>query len=272
MDPRKQDSWLQTLSHKVRPDVCGAVRTLSNKESGKHNHTDSLRPDCKCWLCGAWVEVVIEIDAVSLQCDVALKPEAAVCVLLSIDNFSRPTPLLPCSTTEEKTVCSWRGSRFLPPTEEDLHMVLQVGDCLKVIDQLTIKDLQRPLRLPLWNVGTGAKETVGASHDEILQVNILNVASLAEQYVAAAAVSRPVDTSLFRSARSGTLKVLKHNEETIAWVNQTAAMACAGAKDAGQQPPHAMLLRQRWPTWSQRTSDSGSKIVAPPKRPSSSMR
>lgn len=250
MDPRKQDSWLQTLSRKVKPDMCQALRTLSNSARGKHNRTDGLRQDGRCWLCGAWVEVVIEIDADSLLDDAALKPEAAVCVLLSIDNFSRPTPLLPCSATGEKTVRSWKGSRFLPPTEQDLHMVFQVGNCLKVLEELTVKDLQRPLRLPLWRVGTGVEETSEASHDQILQVNVLNIASLAEKYVAAAAVSSPEEVPKQR--------------EAIIWVNRTATMASADAKDAVQQPPHAMLPRQRWPSWSRRTSNSGVKIVAPP--------
>eukprot|EP00930_Biecheleria_cincta_P025946 TRINITY_DN18386_c0_g1_i1.p1 TRINITY_DN18386_c0_g1~~TRINITY_DN18386_c0_g1_i1.p1 ORF type:complete len:1099 (+),score=210.25 TRINITY_DN18386_c0_g1_i1:139-3435(+) len=254
MDPRKQDAWLQSLSNKVKPDVCQALRMLGNNARGKHNHTDTMRQDCKCcWLCGAWVEVAFEINSsVSLLDDFAPKPDAPVCVLLSIDNFSRPIPLLQC--TDAAGEKCWRGSRFLPPTSEDLHMVLQVGNHLHVLQELTTKDLHQALRLPLWKVGTGAEETTEASHDEILQVNSINVASLAEKYIVAAAAAK-------------TDQVLKQ-EVAIVRVTRTVMMASAAAKATPkaevQQPPHAVLPRQRWPTWSRRKSHAGSKTAAPP--------
>ncbi|CAJ1355657.1 unnamed protein product, partial [Effrenium voratum] len=159
LSPRSQGEMLHSLALEVKPELTALLRDRA-KTRNLHLHTKENILNSNCWICGEWVEVLFELA----PGDFPEKPaeEDPVCILMCLDNFSRPTPL----TAQSDGV--YRGSRFLPPCER-CFLALRVGQTLGVHPRLPVRSLQRPLLLPLQG-----------TQRELAEVNVLRVGALAE--------------------------------------------------------------------------------------------
>ena len=183
MSPRSQDEMLHSLALEVRQELPSTLRACSERQRSflylQGTKENFLYKHSNCWICGQWVEVVLEAGPNDLPWpDDAKSKEkgVTVCALISIDNFSRPI------TLRANWDGIWRGSRFLPPTES-CFVVFQVGeDVITTHQGLPVRSLQRPMTVPLWRQRDAAMCGNGNAMASCEEVNVLRVGELAQAY------------------------------------------------------------------------------------------
>mmetsp|Transcript_55027 Transcript_55027/g.98086 ORF Transcript_55027/g.98086 Transcript_55027/m.98086 type:complete len:1062 (+) Transcript_55027:21-3206(+) len=202
LHPLLQDNFVQSAVMQVRPELRNSLMGLGCQIAGDLGATAKsiwTRRLGSCWLCSAWVEVSLALSPRALRH--VPGQDHVVCALFSIDNFSKPVPL------ELQSDGRWIGSRFLPPSDEAMHVIFQVDDHLEVSGELPTRSLPG-LQLPLWRrTGASDEQPVVA---EIKEVNLLQVGQFAETFCAKLR-SKPADSV--------------HPPDQTAVVQQTASQA-----------------------------------------------